>query len=383
MPSYATKTIRVKGLPVDLSREAFDTLARELGSAPRKKKGFFRSKEAVPVESITTSLAPQFGEQFGTVTFHSENRKDKAVGHRGDWSCDDKFDGITVLHSGQHPDIDICAIHGLNGNAFNTWSWDTVMWLRDLLPKTEPFGDSRILTFGYNSQLKDRNNLSGIQEWSIDLLNDGYPHLFDGIKSNLCGLIFLSTPHSGSGEADWNKYLVNVIEIIGGVRADAIVNSLRTFNPLSTCANEDFGNMKISPPYECFYETRETKVAGASRQPNGVPPVDSRHYPLAPGKRWYEGRGLYPERQPRVLHGRQTELQSLNEFLALCHRNDFSAIAVTGIGGIGKTEILLEIARQQINQMNVFFIYAKYQDSLRGAYHYVARQLGHLVIEHD
>ncbi|KAH9211394.1 P-loop containing nucleoside triphosphate hydrolase protein [Leptodontidium sp. 2 PMI_412] len=212
---------------------------------------------------------------------------------------------------------------------------------------------------------------------------DGYPHLYNGIKSNLCGLIFLSTPHSGSGEADWNKFLVNVVEVIGGVRADAIVNSLRSFNPLSARANEDFGNLKVSPPYECFYETRETKfrLLTLNSQPNGMPPIDARHYPLAPDRRWYEGRGLRPERQPRALHGRQTELQSLHDLLVICQRH--SAIAVTGIGGIGKTEVLLEIARQQINQMNVFFIYAKDESSLKGAYHYIARQLGHLVIDQD
>ncbi|KAG4439731.1 hypothetical protein IFR05_004809 [Cadophora sp. M221] len=299
MPSFATKTIRVKGLSLDLTREEFDQLAIELGSAPVKKKRFFRSsKETIPVESVTTSLAPQFGEQIGTVTFPSETRKDKAIRQSGRWSCDDKFDGITVLHSGPRPDIDICAIHGLNGNAFNTWSSDSVMWLRDLLPKTEPFEASRVLTFGYNSNLRDRNSLSGIQEWSIDLLNH--------------------------------------------------VSSVR-----------------------------------ATEEPNGMPPIDARHYPLAPDRRWYEGRGLRPERQPRALHGRQTELQSLNDLVVICQRDNHSAIAVTGIGGIGKTEVLLEIARQQINQMNVFFIYAKDESSLKGAYHYIARQLGHLVIDQD
>lgn len=107
MPSFATKAIRVKGLSSDLTQEEFDQLARELGSAPLKKKRFFRSsKEAIPVESVTTSLAPQFGEQIGTITFPSETRKDKAIGQRGRWSCDDKFDGITVLYSGPRPDIE-------------------------------------------------------------------------------------------------------------------------------------------------------------------------------------------------------------------------------------------------------------------------------------
>ena len=95
---------------------------------------------------------------------------------------------------------------------------------------------------------------------------DKYPQLFPGIDCNICGLIFLSTPHSGSGEADWNKYLTDLAELIGGLRVNAIINPLRSFNPLSARANEEFGNMKVAVPYRSFYETRKTTVAGRGRQ---------------------------------------------------------------------------------------------------------------------
>jgi hypothetical protein len=45
------------------------------------------------------------------------------------------------------------------------------MWLRDLLPQTVPFANSRIMTFGYNSKWADKKCLSGLQEWSNDLLD--------------------------------------------------------------------------------------------------------------------------------------------------------------------------------------------------------------------
>jgi hypothetical protein len=68
----------------------------------------------------------------------------------------------------------ICAVHGLNGNAFDTWAAQsnarTTMWLRDLLPTTKPFDSARVMTFGYSSQLSDRQNLSGIMKWSHHLL---------------------------------------------------------------------------------------------------------------------------------------------------------------------------------------------------------------------
>jgi hypothetical protein len=95
---------------------------------------------------------------------------------------------------------------------------------------------------------------------------NGYPRLFNGIRLNQCAIIFLATPHLGSDLADWNKYLVDLAELIGDVRADAIVSPLRSLNPLSVTANEDFGNMRVHVPYECYYETELTKVAGKNRQ---------------------------------------------------------------------------------------------------------------------
>lgn len=64
----------------------------------------------------------------------------------------------------------ICAVHGLNGNAFDTWASGSIMWLRDLLPLTPPFDRARMMTFGYNSTINDRGNLSGLREWAEDLL---------------------------------------------------------------------------------------------------------------------------------------------------------------------------------------------------------------------
>jgi hypothetical protein len=93
---------------------------------------------------------------------------------------------------------------------------------------------------------------------------NSFSHLFDGINVKQCALLFLSTPHSGSTEADWNRYLVDVAELTFGIRSKA-VDALRSFNPQSTHSCEDFGNMSIQPPYACFYETRATKVMGLNR----------------------------------------------------------------------------------------------------------------------
>lgn len=82
---------------------------------------------------------------------------------RGGGVCDPSATDIYVLS--------ICAIHGLNGNAFDTWMSTTTMWLRDLLPTSPPFQNSRVMTFGYNADLTDRTVFVGVRQWAIELLN--------------------------------------------------------------------------------------------------------------------------------------------------------------------------------------------------------------------
>jgi hypothetical protein len=66
-----------------------------------------------------------------------------------------------------------------------------------------------------------------------------------------------------------------------------------------------------------------------------VPPFDARYYPLPVDKKWYEGKGLRTMNQSRVLRGRHQELRTLEDLVTKCHQDKASAIAVTGIGGIG------------------------------------------------
>jgi len=87
---------------------------------------------------------------------------------------------------------------------------------------------------------------------------------YKGIDLKLCGMLFLSTPHSGSTDADWNNFLVDIAQMTMGIRPE-IVNSLRSFNPLSAEAQEDFANMKHQPPFDAFYETQRTKIAKLNR----------------------------------------------------------------------------------------------------------------------
>ena len=67
-------------------------------------------------------------------------------------------------------DVDIVAIHGLNGDAYTTWEHENgTLWLRDLLPNSIP--GSRIFTYGYPSQVFVSNSIARIRDYSLRLLS--------------------------------------------------------------------------------------------------------------------------------------------------------------------------------------------------------------------
>ena len=68
-------------------------------------------------------------------------------------------------------DVDIIAVHGLNGDAIKTWT-DTSsskLWLRDFLPKKIP--SARVMTFGYDSSLAFSRSLANLDDFALDLLD--------------------------------------------------------------------------------------------------------------------------------------------------------------------------------------------------------------------
>lgn len=63
----------------------------------------------------------------------------------------------------------LVAIHGLNGDAFNTWTHAQtgVMWLRDILPTAL---NARVMTFGYNARLNNITAKQNLRDISLKLL---------------------------------------------------------------------------------------------------------------------------------------------------------------------------------------------------------------------
>jgi len=189
-------------------------------------------------------------------------------------------------------------VHGLNGNAFDTWvAHNDVLWLGDLLPEDRQdrpsvFKKSRIMIFGYSSGLTDtRNHRTRLADYAHQLLSrllylrqtlddKSRPiilvgHSMGGLVSRLAvmrlqtmpndygeltprhfGLLFLSTPHYGSqiGEGVPFKTFMRA-------RAE-FVRELSAFNMSVVDAVAIFQQINPRPPIKCLCEGQPTRYAG-------------------------------------------------------------------------------------------------------------------------
>lgn len=69
----------------------------------------------------------------------------------------------------RHP-VDIIVLHGLNGNAFTTWTHaNGTMWTKDILPKYIP--GCRVYTYGYASKFLFSQSLATLADFSRGLLD--------------------------------------------------------------------------------------------------------------------------------------------------------------------------------------------------------------------
>jgi hypothetical protein len=79
--------------------------------------------------------------------------------------------------------VDIIAVHGLNGDAYKTWTHPAngKLWLRDFLPNFLP--GCRVYTFGYPSKVMDVDMRAGIQQFGRKLLGSIRDHIEDSPKA--------------------------------------------------------------------------------------------------------------------------------------------------------------------------------------------------------
>ncbi|KAI0188050.1 hypothetical protein EV127DRAFT_435338 [Xylaria flabelliformis] len=200
----------------------------------------------------------------------------------------------------QYP-VDIIAVHGLNGDAYTTWTHPNgMMWIKDILPSFIP--GCRVYTYGYPSQVAFSSSFATVQEFSRGLLSSVrdihedtgqehrsiifvchslggivckqalvFAHLdnreYGSLLRSVIGITFLGTPHRGSEIANLGKTIGTIINICskttsagtqpGIIRTDLLEHlnyDSNVLHELTLAARNRLENMTIVS----FHETEPT-----------------------------------------------------------------------------------------------------------------------------
>ncbi|KAK8084091.1 hypothetical protein PG996_002872 [Apiospora saccharicola] len=163
--------------------------------------------------------------------------------------------------------VDIVAIHGITGDAYDTWKAPSgELWLKDFLPEDLP--GARVYSYGYDADVFFTKGTGNIETFARTLLENLKQELLDDdqvrpiifichsmgglvikqaivtsilkagnygtIKDRTYGIVFLGTPHRGSNQTAFPSLLANIANIgtpvlsrfIGKNRTD-LINALK------------------------------------------------------------------------------------------------------------------------------------------------------------
>ena len=208
--------------------------------------------------------------------------------------------GVKVLHDGgPGASVDIVFVHGLTGNAYNTWLHKDprVHWPSEFLRQDIP--DARILSFGYdadivnfwnpasNSRLsnhgenmvgelvrkRERTNtetrkilfiahsLGGLViEHALSHSRNAVEDFLQQIERHTAGIVFLGVPHCGADLASWASFGTRMVSLLKRANKD-IVGVLEPGSEMLRLVEKNFHNIlrlrkdkgsEIS--IICFYE---------------------------------------------------------------------------------------------------------------------------------
>ncbi|KAE8366417.1 Alpha/Beta hydrolase protein [Aspergillus caelatus] len=215
--------------------------------------------------------------------------------------------GIKRLHDSCGSNIDIVFVHGLTGDRDATWTARdaTEPWPKTLLPSILP--TARILTFGYDADVADWkglvsqsrvnnhawNLLAALSAYREDDANErpiifvchslgglvcedaltrarqrSEPHLHN-ILDSTCGIVFLGTPHHGSGLARWAEALSRSLGLAKTTNTN-LVSVLKRDSEVLARIQDDFHTMIKARETEgplpikitCFYEEMPLHAIG-------------------------------------------------------------------------------------------------------------------------
>ncbi|KAF8241755.1 hypothetical protein K440DRAFT_641239 [Wilcoxina mikolae CBS 423.85] len=196
------RTFRISGIPTGVTEELMAYLNSVLENSASDEViislvPYSHGKKKIATVTFTSSEPPPFSEckPGDRMPLYVKEMNAHVV-----VDCD--FLGITPLFSSAEPTVDIIAVTGLAGHAFGSWKSRTQpqMWLRDFLPEDMQDIGIRVLTFGYNSKLRNSTSTSSIQQFSRQLM-DGErfrPLIF--VAHSLGGLVVKQVGDDGNWE---------------------------------------------------------------------------------------------------------------------------------------------------------------------------------------
>ncbi|KAK0703654.1 hypothetical protein B0T26DRAFT_657939 [Lasiosphaeria miniovina] len=196
--------------------------------------------------------------------------------------------------------IDIIAVHGLNGHYLNTWTATeaaakrrSTLWLRDLLPQKLP--NAHVLSFEYDATAFGNKSAFGVRENAKALLaavrdmrddhgDQARPIIFIGhslggivIKQvklpastnplfscadHMFGQVFFGTPHRGADAARWGHTIADIVSTATHRPPATFLKTLETNSAQLLQISEDFRPSVDRYAIASFYEQHAHPALG-------------------------------------------------------------------------------------------------------------------------
>jgi len=201
--------------------------------------------------------------------------------------------------------LDIVALHGITGDAYDTWTHENKkFWLQDFVPKELP--GARIFSFGYPAEVFCSLGTGNLDTFARSLLEDLKRErrrkedqqrriifichsmgglvvkkalitalidneIYDNIRTSVIAILFLGTPHRGSEETGFPLVLTSIANValagtsrfVGSMRSD-LIKSLEKDSKILKDISTNFRG-----------QTRDIKIASFIEQ-NRTPPAKNR-----------------------------------------------------------------------------------------------------------
>jgi WD40 repeat protein/pimeloyl-ACP methyl ester carboxylesterase len=208
--------------------------------------------------------------------------------------------GLTLLFQPSEPLIDFIFVHGLGGGSRKTWAFSKEplhYWPQQWLPRDPSFKNVRIHTFGYASKWAEiKSSALNVHDFAKSLVAaiQDSPHmgigqrtpivlighsmgglvikkaymiaredpLYNALGERFHTMIFLATPHRGSGLARVLDYSLKSVLMPYGSKA--YVDDLKGGSIMLQLINDGFRHVSGNLQLRSFYEVVETQIGPAS-----------------------------------------------------------------------------------------------------------------------